>query len=173
MKKVLLVLTFLLVSVFSLFAVKLAMFNNGMGIGYYGQSNDSWEAVIDLKLIPFDFDYLNPSINTEFAFDFRGNPKSVSLGLGIELFRTMNNPLGIFISNPSPWAPEISFSYIYGDEQSLRIKFSLLRTLDRDFIYQWLTPFIQFSEKGTVLWGIEFIHMTPLFSRWRPEGPRL
>lgn len=160
MKKALILLTVMLVC-FSLSA------QAGAGISVNGDNRARTGVELNFTYRPFELNVANPFVRAEGGIGFgRGGFgfsefKAVA---GVELFRTMSNPFAFTMINKGPWSPAVSAGIITGfDQADVLAELSLVRVLDKDFIYEWFTVFGVFDRSGLKNWGVCLFRLTSMF----------
>ena len=160
---------------FSLFAtgLKTSYFNLGVGLSAAGRSDAVMVWSIDVTYIPFDFYYCNPSLLAWTGASWDGkkevNFEGAGFGLSIELGRFKFNPLQFTTNNISRWTPSLTLGAMYNklnkeEQYSLKLyaKASVFRVSDKDYIYEWFSPFLLINN-NTKLWGVTVFRLTPLY----------
>lgn len=159
---------------FSLFAeLKTSYFNLGVGLSASGRSDAVTVWTLETTYIPFDFDYCNPSLRAWTGASWDGkttvNYEGAGLGVSLELGRFKFNPLQFTTNNVSRWTPSVTAGVLYSklnQEDKYSLKFyaeaSIFRVSDKDFIYEWFSPFMIMNE-NTKLWGVTIFRLTPLY----------
>jgi len=169
MKRLVFVAAVLILS-FSLFASGAHVFRFGAGIGVDGNSNARTEIKLNIIARPFSSNVMNPFVRAEYGFGLgRGDFGLTDLTAvaGVELFRTMKNPLSFAMVNKGPWSPAVCAG-ISTDFNGTDIyaEVSLFRVLDKDFIYEWFTVFgvfDNFDVHSLKTWGVCLIRLTSMF----------
>ncbi len=159
-----------LILCFSLFASGARIFRFGAGIGVDGNSGARTEVKLNAISRPFSFNIANPFVRAEYGIGFgRGGFTFTKLSAvaGVELFRSMKNPLAFTMSNKGPWSPAISAGITTDfNDTDVYTELSLFRVLDKDFIYEWFTVFAVFDRleiSSMKTWGVCFIRLTSMF----------
>ncbi len=159
-----------LILCFSLFASGARIFRFGAGIGVDGNSGARTEVKLNAISRPFSFNVANPFVRAEYGIGFgRGGFTFTKLSAvaGVELFRSMKNPLAFTMSNKGPWSPAISAGITTDfNDTDVYTELSLFRVLDKDFIYEWFTVFAVFDRleiSSMKTWGVCFIRLTSMF----------
>lgn len=165
-KKIILIL---IISATPLFAATIP-YSLGFGIGLGGESisgtgNTSLSSSI--YYAPLSNTILNPSLRIEADLTYSKSYFSYDASraiIGIELFRTLKNPINKYIINNRLWAPavEIGVETNRKDQICGYFALSLFKTLDKDYVYEILNPFITFTDK-IESWGIVLFKYTPLY----------
>lgn len=177
MKRRFLVLALIVLCLVPAFA-DASYFNMGFGVSLSGRSDSMSCMSFDVSYVPFDSKLLNPVFKAwvgsswdgwspDFSFDGYG------LGLTLELGRFSWNPLQFTLSNPGPWSPSLTVGFVFlhkgMEDISLYFEASPFRTMDRDYIFEWFSPFVLLDVQSLghdpvrTLWGVTFIRFTPLF----------
>lgn len=169
MKKIVVISAVLILS-FSLFASGARVFKFGAGIGVDGNSGARTEVKLNAIARPFTLNILNPFFRAEYGIGFgRGGFSLTKLSAvtGVELFRSMKNPLSFTMSNKGPWSPAISAGITTDfNDTDVYTELSLFRVLDKDYIYEWFTVFAVFDRleiSSMKTWGVCFIRLTSMF----------
>lgn len=174
MKKILILLLCLCLS-FSLFATELktSYFNFGVGTSVAGRSDAVSVVSINAVFIPFDFDYFNPYFDVWTSVSWNGSKdvkyEYAGFGLSLEIGRFNFNPLQFASNNPCPWTPSVTVGMVYNklnkEEKltpKLYVEASVFRICDKDYTYEWFSPFVIINE-NTKLWGVTVFRFTPLY----------
>lgn len=169
MKKIVVISAVLMLS-FSLFASGAHVFRFGAGIGVDGNSGARTEIKLNAIARPFSSNIFNPFARAEYGIGFgRGGFSLTKLSAvaGVELFRSMKNPLAFTMSNKGPWSPAISAGITTDfNDTDVYTELSLFRVLDKDYIYEWFTVFAVFDRleiSSMKTWGVCFIRLTSMF----------
>lgn len=169
MKKTVVVFAVLILGL-SVFASGARVFKLGAGIGVDGNSGARTEVKLNAIARPFSFNIANPFVRAEYGIGFgRGGFGLTNLTAvaGVELFRSMKNPLAFTMSNKGPWSPAISAGITTDfNDTDVYTELSLFRVLDKDFIYEWFTVFAVFDRleiSSMKTWGVCFIRLTSMF----------
>lgn len=169
MKKIVVISAVLMLS-FSLFASGAHVFRFGAGIGVDGNSGARTEVKLNAIARPFTLNILNPFVRAEYGIGFgRGGFSLTKLSAvaGVELFRSMKNPLSFTMTNKGPWSPAISAGITTDfNDTDVYTELSFFRVLDKDYIYEWFTVFAVFDRleiSSMKTWGVCFIRLTSMF----------
>jgi len=174
MKRTFLLVFLVLLCLIPLFAVETSYFNFGVGVSLSGRSNSVSSMSLEVVYTPFDFHLFNPSLKAWSGASWDGYDSlsfnGVGAGITLEIGRFMKNPLQFTLSNPGPWAPSLSAGVVFFDQYfediaALYLQASPFRTLDKDYMFEWFSPFvfIGFGESQQTLWGVSFFKFTPLY----------
>jgi len=165
MKRLIVVVTVLLLC-FSLYAAP-KVFRFGAGIGVDGDSSARTEIKLNLIARPFSSDIMNPFVRAEYGVGMGKGGfglSNLTAVAGVELFRSMTNPLFFTMANKGPWSPALSAGittdFIKSD---LYAELSLFRVLDKDFIYEWFTVFAVIENSSIQKWGVYLLRFTAMF----------
>lgn len=172
MKKLLILLMCLCLG-FSVFGLETSYFNFGVGVSVAGRSDAVSSIALDAVYVPFDFNYCNPSLLVWGTASWDGkesfNLFDIGFGLSIEIGRFKFNPLQVASNNPAPWAPSVTVGMVFNQVQEekdlspkLYVEASIFRTLDKDYMCEWFSPFVMMN-KDYKLWGITVFRFTPLY----------
>lgn len=146
------------------------VFRFGAGIGVDGNSAARTEIKLNAIARPFSSNVMNPFVRTEYGIGFgRGGfgLTRLTATFGVELFRSMKNPLSFTMVNKGPWSPALSAGVVTDfADTDIYAELSLFRVLDKDFIYEWFTVFgvfDNFDVNSLETWGVCFIRLTTMF----------
>jgi len=171
--KVFLIALLLSLCCFSVFA-STSYFNLGIGVAVAGRSDAVSSLGLDVTYVPFDFKLFNPFFRTWSSLSFNGKNQilfdGLGLGVALEIGRFMWNPLQFTLYNPGPWAPKVTAGLVFwneciSDTVALYLEASPFRTLDKDYMFEWFSPFVLvgLGEEKQTLWGVTFFRFTPLY----------
>ena len=168
MKRIVVVFAVLLLCIPVFASVK--VFRFGAGIGVEGNSTARTEIKLNAVARPFSSNVMNPFVRAEYGFGF-GNGgfglSKLTASFGVELFRSMKNPLSFTMVNKGPWSPAVTAGVVTDfADTDIYAELSLFRVLDKDFIYEWFTVFgvfDNFDVNSLETWGVCFIRLTTLF----------
>lgn len=172
--KVFLITLLLSLCCFSVFATNTSYFNLGVGVAVSGRSDSVTSVALDVTYAPFDFKLFNPFFRTWSSLSFNGKQQILFDGLGIgvslEIGRFKWNPLQFTLSNPGPWSPKLTAGFVFWndcleDSVALYFEASPFRTLDKDYMFEWFSPFVLIGIGGSrqILWGVSFFRFTPMY----------
>jgi len=160
------VITAVLLLCFSLSAAP-KVFRFGYGINVEGNSSARTEIKLNFTARPFSSNVMNPFVRAEYGIGMgRGGFGLTNLTAvaGVELFRSMKNPLSFTMANKGPWSPAICAGITTDfTDSNLYAELSLFRVLDKDFIYEWFTAFAVFDRSGIEKWGVCLLRLTSMF----------
>jgi len=154
--------------VFAADSQKPVAFRFGAGISVSGYSNAHSGVELNAVFRPFSLNVANPFFRLETGLSF-GKGDFLYSGFkamaGLELFRTMWNPLAFTMINKGPWSPAMSFGVITESFSSVEMlfEFSPFRVLDKDFIYEWFPVFGVFDGTRFDSWGVYLFRFTSMF----------
>ncbi|MDN5333091.1 MAG: hypothetical protein PWP59_353 [Sphaerochaeta sp.] len=147
----------------------------GYGLGYYGEEiMDGPERVssgveVSLAYQPWLLEYGNPSLVGKVAFGTDQDKEWIipylQAGLNIDLVRTMNHPFNVIAHNVIAYTPAIGLFYQMDpmrESSSFTVEMSPLKLSQKDFWYEFFSPFISFNlDEGVVdSWGITLVRYT-------------
>lgn len=148
----------------------------GYGLGYYGEEiMDSSERVssgveVSLAYRPWLLEYGNPSLVGNIALGTNQDKEWVipylRLGLDIELLRTTKHPFNFIAHNVVAYTPTVGFFYqldpMRESSTFFTVEVSLLKLSQKDFWYEFFSPFISFNLNEGVVdsWGINLVRYT-------------
>jgi len=146
------------------------VFRFGAGIGADGNSCARTEIKLNAITRPFSSNVMNPFVRAEYGLGFGKGGFGLSkltASFGVELFRSMKNPLSFTMVNKGPWSPAVSAGVVTDfADTDIYAELSLFRVLDKDFIYEWFTVFgvfDNFDVNSLERWGVCFIRLTTMF----------
>lgn len=85
-------------------------------------------------------------------------------GAGLELFYLKDHPLGFISANPTAWAPALLCGCELEDGSIAGyVQLSLLRFMEKDAVYEYLTPFVSIGSDGLFRPGILVFRCTGLW----------
>ena len=150
----------------------------GYGLGYYAQAVTGDErrtnsgAEVSLAYEPFLFTFCNPAlvVSTAFGKDLDGNRMVpyIQAALSMDIFRTLHHPFSLVAHNPIAWDPSVSIGYQWvpdADQQLLYLSASPLKMSQKDFWYEFFSPFasMDISTGKIESWGFDLIRYTYFF----------
>ena len=153
-------------------------FNLGVGVSLSGRSDSVSSMTLDVAYVPFDSKLLNPVFKAWSGASWDGHDSGFSfdglgLGLCLEIGRFSWNPLQFTLSNPGPWSPSLTAGFVFLHQGiggiSLYFEASPFRTMDKDYVYEWFSPFVLLDMQSlglaavNYLWGVTFFRFTPLY----------
>jgi hypothetical protein len=160
------VIAALLLLCFSLSA-SAKVFRFGYGIGVDGNNAARTEIKLNFTARPFSSNVMNPFVRAEYGVGMgRGGFGLTNLTAvaGVELFRSMKNPLSFTMANKGPWSPALSAGITTDfTDSKIYAELSPFRVLDKDFIYEWFTVFAVFDRSGIEKWGVCLLRFTSMF----------
>lgn len=153
-------------------------FNMGFGVSLSGRSDSVSSMSVDVLYVPFDSKLFNPIFKAWLGGSWDGCRSDIlfdgyGLGLCLEIGRFSWNPLQFTLSNPGPWSPSLTAGLVFLNQSmgdvSLYLEASPFRTMDKDYIFEWFSPFVLLDVQSLgqdpirTLWGITFFRFTPLY----------
>lgn len=169
MKKNLTILLFVFIFIFKLTAVQMP-YSLGYELGITGisdkQNNGKSGVVFGLVYTPFDFQVMNPSLKAETVLAWNKTDigfQDYRLIVNVDLVRTINHPFGFLWSNPFAWCPSIGVGIQKNSDNRVLgyLSLSPLKFMDKDFIYEWFSPFVVLSPT-VEQWGIVLLSFSSL-----------
>ncbi len=167
--------TILLILLILLVSTPLMARSFGYGFGYYGEEVvDGPERLssgmeVSLAYRPWLLKYGNPSLLGKIALGTDQDKEWIvpylQAGLNIELVRTTQHPFNFIAHNVVAYTPAVGFFYQLDparEVSTFTVEASLLKLSQKDFWYEFLSPFISFNmEKGVVdSWGVNLVRYT-------------
>ena len=165
MKKFFLILLILVASL-SLFAFDFP-YDSGFGFEFSGKSDNSQLFGISIYHKIVDWSFLVPGveINVDLSASAEGiNFGGVRFSGMIDLFY-LENTLFSFVSiNPTLWSPSVKVGFFWDEKfyTTCTLEVAVFRFLEKDFVYEWFSPFVNFAEGGVTSWGLNFCRFTYL-----------
>ncbi|MDY4889645.1 MAG: hypothetical protein SO135_07915 [Sphaerochaetaceae bacterium] len=146
-----------------------AVFPNhfGASIALGGRSDSMLQTSLSFSVIPFHLDFMTPFLFAEAyvqlsdtALEFGG----LRGGGGFEIMYISEHPFGFLAANPTVWSPAL-FGGISYEDHVLQgyMRFSIFRFMEKDAIYEYLSPFCDFSKAGLERLGVLLFRFSGLF----------
>jgi len=165
MKKYILILL-ILVATFSLAAYDFP-YDSGYGVEFSGKSDSSQLFGLSVYHKIMDFNFLSPGV--EINLDLSASSEGIKFG-GIrfsgmiDLFYLDNQVFSFVSANPTLWSPSVKVGFFWNSKfyPTCTLEVAPLRFLEKDFVYEWFSPFINFDENGVSSWGLTFCRFTYL-----------
>jgi len=165
MKKIFLILI-VLVAFFSLFAYDFP-YDSGFGFEFSGKSDSSQLFGISIYHKILDWGFLVPGV--EINVDLSASAEGVKFG-GIrfsgmiDLFYLENSLFSFVSNNPTLWSPGVKVGFFWNEKfyPTFTLEAAVFRFLEKDFVYEWFSPFINITNVGVTSWGLTFCRFTYL-----------
>ncbi|MGE4453905.1 MAG: hypothetical protein AB7D92_05175 [Sphaerochaeta sp.] len=166
----------LLLALMTLFAATpLTARSVGYGFGYYGEeltdSSARLSSGVEISLVyrPLLLSYGNPALVGKVALgtdqDKAWLVPYVQAGVSFELCRITDHPFNFIGNNVVAYSPSVGISYQYDPERelgTLTMEASVFKLSQKDFWYEFLTPFITLRLDDASLdgWGLNLVRYT-------------
>jgi len=163
MKKYFLI-SLILVATFSISAIDFP-YDSGYGFEFSGKSDSSQLVGMSIYHKIGDLSFLSPGV--EINADLSVSSKGIKFG-GIrlsgmlDLFYLENKVFSFISTNPTLWSPSVKVG-VFWDYQfysTVTLEVAVFRFLEKDFIYEWFSPFVNFDDNGVNSWGLTFCRFT-------------
>lgn len=163
MKKYILILLILVIT-FSLAAYDFP-YDSGFGFEFSGKSDSTQLVGISTYHKIMDCPFFSPGV--EINVDLSASSKGIKFG-GVrflamfDLFYLENKVFSSISINPTLWSPSIKVGFFWNDEfyPNFTLEVAAFRFLEKDFVYEWFSPFVNFNEDGINSWGLTFCRFT-------------